>query len=144
MAGLILSAIVFISQAAAVTFTPEFKVGGTVGGEMTAGERSRWELRYYNDETGEAHHHYMMMHAKLLHMIVVRDDLNTFAHIHPNFSHGSRAFSITVNADQVPDPDNADIPTAVPTAGRYLVFTETMPHLDDEPEMLMLYSRFEV
>ena len=123
------------------SYIPEFLVDGRPQLEMEAGQKSKWSLSYVNEKSGKKHHHYMKMHDKLMHMIVVSEDLEKFSHIHPSFKHMSQSFEIHVNADSVSDPDNKDVINTIPNPGRYFVFTESMPHDED---MLMLYSRFEV
>lgn len=105
-----------------------FQVGGSNSLAMKAGQSSKWTFHFMNKETG-APAHLMEMHEKLVHLIVISEDLNDFAHVHPTGSHHGGMFEINVNSPQT-DPDNFDLPKVVPRGGNYFVLPEVMP-MDD-------------
>lgn len=119
----------------------QFLVNGNEDGYMVAGIPAQWSLTYFT-ENDTPHLNYMKMHHKLMHMIVVRDDLSQFAHIHPYFNTESGAFSMMVN-EASDDPDNFAMSQVVPVPGRYYVFTESMP-MPINDQMPMLMDRFEI
>ena len=118
-----------------------FVVDGRDDGSVTPGLPSLWSLTYLNED-GTAHRKFMKMHDKLMHMIVVRDDLSRFAHVHPYLNAETGTFSMTVN-EGVDDPDNFAMSRVVPVPGRYFVFTESMP-MPVNDQMPMLMDRFEI
>lgn len=72
---------------------------------------------------------YDLEHAKLMHAIIIRDDLSTFAHVHPSFD-GSRAtFDLPLH-QSTNDFDNQFAAGALPAPGKYFVFTEVRPRGD--------------
>jgi hypothetical protein len=102
-------------------------VDGTLGAAMVAGKKTRWEFEYVDSVTGHPPHHFHEMHGKPMHLIVVSEDLSTFAHLHPtNRPHSKKAFFIDVNSSSR-DPDNFQLPTAVMKSGRYHLFGDVMP-----------------
>lgn len=121
--------------------SPIFWIDGSTNLRMPARAISNWQL-YFLDHSGKRHHHFMRMHSKRMHMIVVDESLNHFAHIHPKWDHSLREFALSING-QSDDFDNFMLPNAIPFPGRYFVFTETMPMPVDD-NMPMLINRFTV
>jgi len=116
----------------------QLKIGGLNSNHMQAGEPTDWLLRFFDSHTHQQITDFDIMHGKLMHMIVVKDDLSELAHIHPKLS-DTGDFSIRVNT-QNEDPDNQDLPNTVLSAGRYFVFTEALPK---DAEM-MIMNHFEL
>jgi hypothetical protein len=127
------------SSLALAAYDVDVKVNGGNEFSVVANQLTNIKMSFTNQETGEKPHHFMKMHDKLMHMILVSDDLEHFAHIHPSFQHMKKDFSIDLNVDEAPDSDNLDTIDAIPYGGQFFVFTEVMPHTDD---MAMVYSRF--
>ena len=128
---------------ASTSLDTTFMIDGGRSLEMEAGEKTQWRFFYVNPENGMKHKMFMKMHAKPMHMIIIRDDYSHIAHVHPYFDMKKREFSLDLNVLSSPDFDNQDVIGAIPTAGRYLVFTEVMPMgLGTENPMVM--KRFEV
>jgi hypothetical protein len=120
-----------------------FMIDGGRSLEMEAGEKTEWRFFYVNPANGMKHKMFMKMHAKPMHMIIIRDDYSHIAHVHPYFDMKEREFSLDLNVNSSPDFDNQNVVGAIPTGGRYLVFTEVMPMgLSNENPMVM--NRFEV
>ena len=88
------------------------------------------------------HKMFMKMHAKPMHMLIIKSDGQSFAHIHPNFNPKTGEFSLNLN-DQTRDPDNFSLPKAIPYKGNYTIFTEIMPMFPGE-EGQMQMNRFHV
>lgn len=129
----------FASNLLDTTFTID---GGRSLG-MEAGEKSEWRFFYVNPTNGMKHKMFMKMHAKPMHMIIIRDDYSHIAHVHPYFDMMKAEFSLDLNVATSPDFDNQNVVGAIPTGGRYFVFTEVMPMgLSNENPMVM--NRFEV
>lgn len=94
---------------------------------MNAGQPTDWMLEIYDPNSPEPIHHFHPMHEKEVHLIVVSEDLASFAHIHP-IPRGNHLglFEIRVN-EASSDPDNIDTLQAVQLSGRYFLFSEAMP-----------------
>ncbi len=115
------------SSAFAMDLETRFFVDGKAGGTMEAGKPSRWQFEFTDPMSGHPPHHFHVMHAKPMHLIVISQDLSSFVHIHPDYlEHAHRPFEIRVNQTHS-DPDNFDVVRAVPMAGNYFLFAEVMP-----------------
>lgn len=104
----------------------EMKIDGRAQKTMKPGAVAEWEFEYYRVSSNEKFTRFMRMHAKPMHMVVVKDDLSEFAHVHPYHDIKTGSFFFSVN-DEPKDPDNFMQSRVVPTEGRYFVFTEVMP-----------------
>lgn len=95
---------------------------------MKAGAASEWILEYFDPSVVDQPHHFHIMHEKEVHLVIVSEDLKTFAHVHPyRLANHNALFGLKVNAPTL-DPDNLDLATAVQLPGRYYLFSEIMPH----------------
>ncbi|MES2856523.1 MAG: hypothetical protein V4692_11705 [Bdellovibrionota bacterium] len=115
------------SFAGALTLDADFLVNGVSGGSMTLGAPAKWEFLFKDTLTGGTPHHFHVMHAKPMHLIVVSDDLSHFAHVHPDHKpHTAKPFSLIPNVASK-DPDNFAVGKLIPFAGSYYLFGEVMP-----------------
>jgi hypothetical protein len=113
---------------------PGFLVNGRANAAMIAGAPTRWQFTFIDPMTGHPPHHFHEMHDKPMHLVVISQNLKHFAHLHPTLkAHSHVPFEINVNQNSI-DPDNFAAPTAVPEAGKYLLYGEIMPM--DFPMML--------
>ncbi len=125
LAALIASAIGIKAEAA--TLNTNLWVDGVVGAAADSTKNSKIEFEFRDSETGGIAHHFHVMHAKPMHLIVVSEDLSHFAHVHPEVRpHSAKAFYITANS-QTADPDNFALSTLLPFGGKYFLFAEVMP-----------------
>ena len=94
---------------------------------MKANQPTEWIFEFIDNITQLTLEHFHPMHEKLMHLMVISEDLSEFAHIHPTYigSH-SGLFSISVNLPSK-DPDNQDVIRAVSKAGNYFLYSEMMP-----------------
>ena len=77
-----------------------------------AGEPARLELTFRGREAAkEALTEFDIAHERLVHLVIVREDLGTFAHVHPEMSEGG-SFRIAY---------------AFPTGGEYRLFADVAP-----------------
>jgi hypothetical protein len=105
----------------------ELFVDGKADTVLRAGEPAKLQFSFTDGETGKMPHHFHEMHAKPMHLIIVSEDLSTFAHVHPSEKHHSkRPFELTVNTS-TNDPDNFQLASAMPVSGKYFLFGEVMP-----------------
>jgi hypothetical protein len=95
---------------------------------LEAGKPSDWVFEIFDPTSPEPFHHFHPMHGKEVHAFVIADDLSSFTHFHPSGAGSSHLglFQIGVN-QPVSDPDSQDASRAVPYAGRYFVYNESMP-----------------
>ncbi|MEZ4742650.1 MAG: hypothetical protein R3B45_09415 [Bdellovibrionota bacterium] len=110
------------------------------GNVMTAGNASNFQFEILK-ESGERHIGFMKMHAKPMHLLIVKSDLSSFAHVHPYLNEETGIFTLPINAAS-DDPDNFDAQRAVSSSGRYFYFNEMMPTPINE-QMPMLMGRGE-
>lgn len=98
-------------------------VDGVVNGTMRPGQAATWTLMFSDGRkpiTGFDEHH-----EKPMHLVVVRQDLSSFAHLHPTLGADGK-FALRVGAAGR-DPEELDALKAVAEPGAYLVFAEVTP-----------------
>src|SRR5262249_18358262 len=111
------------------------RINSQVGGTANAQALNTIELGY--SLNGRPLVDFEINHEKKNHVIVVSEDLETYAHIHPELARGG-TFSIRVNDyPRVYDPDNQDAARAIPKGGNYFVFTEVQPKGAKAPELVV-------
>ncbi|MGZ3749449.1 MAG: hypothetical protein ACXVCD_19085 [Pseudobdellovibrionaceae bacterium] len=94
---------------------------------MTAGAPTNLKIEIFNTDSPDPLHHFHPMHEKEMHLILVSEDLESFAHLHPqHLSEHLGLFGIDIN-QPTQDPYNLDAPTAVRKPGPYFLFAESMP-----------------
>lgn len=117
-------------------FNGELLINGTVNSIINP-ISSNDLLFKFKDQAGSLINQFELDHEKYMHLIVVNNDLSTFAHIHPDLSNDG-SFKISVNKPTT-DPDNMDAKNSMTKPGKYMLFTEVKPKgLDDQT------SRFSV
>jgi hypothetical protein len=107
--------------------TAKLTVDGSEASRVEARKASEWTLRVFDAKTGAQLTRFKALHGRKMHLIVVKDDLSSFAHVHPEPAGDSGVFRIAVNQLSF-DPDNQQASSVVPTAGRYFVFAEVFPN----------------
>lgn len=82
-----------------------------------------WMFTYrIRNDRGEALKDFAVVHEKIMHLIVVRKDLQNFQHLHPDFSPATGEFSLAV---------------VFPTDGPYRLFPDFTPaRAADNPQLL--------
>lgn len=101
-------------------------INGIAGGTMAPSLPANWVLGFTDATTGQPIRQFEAEHGKFLHLIVVSQDLQTFAHLHPTLAPGSGTFAIAVDQPSS-DPDNQDAARAITKSGPYLLFGEVVP-----------------
>ena len=116
-----------IPQAYGGDLASVLSIGGQETNIVVAGEPFEAKIKVFDAETPNGMLHFHPMHEKAMHLIVVSEDLTSFAHLHPRqVSEHLGKFTIGLNQTSA-DPDNVDATTAVALPGNYLLFNETMP-----------------
>jgi hypothetical protein len=80
-------------------------------GTLPTGKAATWTLKITDQKSGQPVKDYEIVHDKLMHLIVVKNDLSWFNHIHPEHK-GDGTFEVT---------------TALPTAGGYKLYADYTP-----------------
>lgn len=101
-------------------------VNGRADGRMVAGQPGELSFQFAWKGT-EPVTRFDVEHDKLMHLVIVRQDLASYAHVHPLLDPATGWFRLPVN-QPVTDPDNRDAPRAFVEPGRYLMFAEVKPH----------------
>lgn len=81
------------------------------------------EIYFTDPRTGEVYKDFKLMHGKLMHMVLVRNDLTSFRHIHPYFDPATGRFNITLNMP-LADPDNQHVIHALMNPGMYMIMVD--------------------
>ena len=109
----------------------EMTVNGGSIRDMNPLAPSMWRFRFFDSKTLKLITNYRQGHGKYMHIVVVKEDLSTFAHIHPRLVKDKGSFLILVNSEddlkEQRDPDNFQIKRVVTEPGRYYIFTEVFP-----------------
>jgi hypothetical protein len=103
----------------------QLSVDGRPDGLMRPGQSAAWEIGFSDAGTGAPFTRFDLHHERAMHLIVVKRDLSTFAHLHPVLGADGR-FRLHVNAPGE-DADNRDAPGVVSRPGTYLLFAEVAP-----------------
>ncbi len=83
------------------------------------------EVYFTDPKTDKVYTDFKLMHGKYMHMVVAKEDLSEFKHIHPYFDPTTGRFSLTLNLPYQ-DPDNQDVQNAIKKPGMYMVMTDVI------------------
>lgn len=103
----------------------QLSVDGVPDGPMRPGQPTSWAFGFSDAGTGTPLTRFDLHHERAMHLIVVKRDLSSFAHLHPALGADGR-FRLRVNAPGE-DADNRDAAGAVTKPGTYLLFAEVAP-----------------
>ncbi|UPT75729.1 MAG: hypothetical protein M0D55_08670 [Elusimicrobiota bacterium] len=95
-------------------------VEGSWLNRMDAGAERTWTIGFEDAKTGPIKD-FVPIHDKLLHLILVSEDLSRFAHVHPVFDPETGRFTLTVNGTAGPDDRP---PAELLEPGTWLAFAE--------------------
>lgn len=137
----LVSLLLFFTFNLSAALIPEATLNQNSEMEMIAGHEAQFRLGF-KMLNGRYHRMYHRMHAKLMHTIIVNEDLSHFVHLHPELDR-SGVFNLSINGHSS-DPDNHELPNAIPWNGNYYLFTESMPHNHSGGEMVMQYTRHQI
>jgi hypothetical protein len=101
------------------------EVDGVPNGPVSPEGASEWRFSFSDRATGAPIRAFVLNHDRPMHLMIVREDLASFAHLHPSVDAAGR-FSLRIGAPS-DDPDNADAAHAIAGPGTYLVFAEVQP-----------------
>lgn len=94
---------------------------------MIAGAATNLKVEVSNPDSPDPIHHFHPMHEKKMHLILISEDLESFAHLHPEqLSEHLGIFGVNLN-QATQDPYNLDAAKAVQKPGTYYLFAESMP-----------------
>ena len=119
--------LVFANVAMAqATLVGKFSVNGQQEPTMDPGEGARWTIGFSDSANGAPVTAFEPDHEKPMHLIVVSEDLSSFAHVHPGLAASTGVFTLDANAPS-DDPDNQDAPRVVTRPGTHFLFAEVHP-----------------
>jgi hypothetical protein len=101
--------------------TGHFTINGKKKLMMKAGMPAVIEVWFTHNENNEVVKDYKVMHGKLMHMVLIKNDHSEFKHIHPYFDPVTGRFSMAINLPHS-DPDNFD--NQVTEAGMYMLMAD--------------------
>ncbi len=93
---------------------------------LNSNQISNLEFYFTRNKDGEVIKDFKVMHGKLMHMVIVKQDLSHFKHIHPYFDPVTGRFQITINIDHA-DPDNFATNNVFDGGGMYMVMVDIEP-----------------
>jgi hypothetical protein len=111
--------------AAGAALRGQLSVDGVPDGPMRPGQPTSWAFGFSDAGAGTPLTRFDLHHERPMHLIVVKRDLSSFAHLHPALGPDGR-FRLRVNAPGE-DADNRDAAGAVSRPGTYLLFAEVAP-----------------
>ena len=123
----VLLVLVFASAAMAqATLVGKLRVNGLDEATMEPGEGARWTIAFSSSANGTPVTTFESDHEKPMHLIVVSEDLSSFAHVHPGYAPSTGVFTLDANSPSA-DPDNQDAARVVTRPGKHFLFAEVHP-----------------
>ena len=125
-----------VSQAQASQEIPEFSlrgelyVNGVLDGVSNSSEATMLEMKFFVTQmkdgvAGEevTISDFQAMHMKFMHLVLISEDMQSFAHVHPFWDKSSRSFNIALNMPTI-HPDNQNATKALMKGGKFFVYSE--------------------
>lgn len=100
-----------------------FRINGKDTNMIMPGKPATIEVWYTDKKTGEVYTEFKKMHGKIMHMVIVRSDMEVFKHIHPYLDPITGRFLITINMP-LADPDNFHTANAIDSSGMYMIMAD--------------------
>lgn len=104
---------------AQIDFKAHITVNGKEHGMIMPGAPAVVEMYFEDPRSGEIYKDFKIMHGKLMHMVLIKEDLSVFQHIHPYFEPVTGRFQLVLNVPYA-DPDNFMAPQALTKPGMYM------------------------
>tara|TARA_B100001971_G_scaffold215154_1_gene258457 strand:+ start:13711 stop:14610 length:900 start_codon:yes stop_codon:yes gene_type:complete len=104
-------------------FRPHMTVNATLNSTVTPSAPVAIEIYFSNPENQLIYKDFIPTNGKIMHMVLVKNDLSTFKKVYPYFDPSSGRFRVTLNTPHS-DPDNAHASFALTDAGKYFVVVE--------------------
>lgn len=125
---LILSLFVCSTSFAFDDVVPHFAFNGKSSHHpmIKAGVPTTIEVYFTKKDSDEIIKEFKIMHGKIMHMVIMKDDLSVFKHVHPYFDPVTGRFQLTVNMP-LSDPDNFHTANAITEGGMYMVMADVEP-----------------
>jgi hypothetical protein len=116
-------------------------VNGKRSGIAEVGREDKIEITVHDKASGTQLREFTKFHEKYNHMLIVSEDLDTFAHVHPA-PQSDGTFTLTVGKSSADyDPDNKDASRALKKGGKHYLFSEVQPEGVKEPHLLAIPMR---
>lgn len=81
---------------------------------------------YFTNSEDKVLKDFKRLHGKLMHMVLVKNDLSVFKHVHPYFDPITGRFQITLNINHA-DPDNFQTADTLIEPGMYMIMVDVEP-----------------
>lgn len=118
---LLLLAITAPMSFASTDVTAHFSINGKNKLMTQPNEPAVIEIFFTDNKTNEVIKDYKVMHGKIMHMVLIKNDLSQFSHFHPYFDPVTGRFQITMNIPHS-DPDNFD--NFITEPGMYMLMAD--------------------
>lgn len=103
--------------------TAHFTLNGTADMKMKPGAPAVLEIHFTDNQTGEIEKDFKVMHGKIMHVVIFKDDLAVFKHVHPYLDPVTGRFQITLNMPHS-DPDNFHAEYSLLEPGNFKVMAD--------------------
>jgi hypothetical protein len=121
----------FLSQLAlAQNLIPNIYANWSFNGQKMAsvesGKVQEWRFKFFEKKNNLLINKFLINHGRPIHLVVIKEDLSSFAHVHPTLIGDTGEFMMIANQASY-DPDNQQAAMMTPTPGKYFVFAEVAP-----------------
>jgi len=130
MPGLQVSRVALMEDGASgndIALRGDIYINGVKDGSARAGEPTLVEMRFFakasDAEEFQVIRDFEAMHMKFMHFVLISEDLQSFAHVHPFWDKSSASFQIPLNLNNV-HPDNQDATRAILKGGKFFLYAE--------------------
>lgn len=120
---MILFALFSLFASAQIDFKGHMTINGKDSKMMMPSMPTSVELWFTDPRSGEIYKDFKIMHGKIMHMVIVKDDLSQFRHVHPYLDPVTGRFQITFNIGHS-DPDNFHAANALVEPGMYMIMAD--------------------
>jgi len=104
----------------------ELTLNGTHDLQLEAGKAAEFRFRFTDTASGKLITKFKKLHQRSMHLVILRSDLSTIAHVHPIQFGDTGEFVIFLN-QKLFDPDNFQSPNAISKSGEYYLYAEIFP-----------------
>lgn len=104
----------------------QWTIDGVPTDAVSSGDVHELKIKLSDSVTHEIISRYQAVQSHKMHLIIVKDDLSSFVHIHPTLIGVTGTFSVILNQPSF-EPDNVQAEDAILAPGKYYLFIEVFP-----------------
>ncbi|MCT4640689.1 MAG: hypothetical protein N4A33_00225 [Bacteriovoracaceae bacterium] len=107
----------------ATDITAHFTINGKSKLMIKPNQAANIELYFTDKKTNEVEKNFKIMHGKIMHMVIFKNDLSEFKHIHPYLDPVTGRFQVSINMPHS-DPDNFHLTNTITEPGMYMIMAD--------------------